>query len=190
MRRRVGLSLMAAAAVPLAIASVAWACGVLATLSLNTRVAAPGQTISATGKNYSTTAGEVSIRLQGREGRVLATTTALPGNVISSTFTLPANLSPGWYVVLATQYDADGTPKSGTPGRTTIRIQGRAANASAAPAGTPWSSPPTGPATGAAGDQPTLVLGLAALLSLTMLVGGWMLVSRKGRALPAAQLGV
>jgi hypothetical protein len=193
MKRRFGLFLMVAAAVPLAVASVAWACGVLATLTLDTKVASPGQAISATGKNYgvSTPAtdttparvfSDVTVRLRSRTGTVLASSAPTAGGRFATTFTVPAGLSPGWYVVLATQNNADGTPKSGTPGRTTLRVQGSASGATT-PAGAPWSSsPPSAPAAQtSSGSQSMLPLAIGTLLSLTMLAGGWMLVARKGR---------
>jgi hypothetical protein len=164
---------------------------VLATLTLDTKVASPGQAITAAGKNYGVTNNastpprvfsDVTIRLKSRTGTVLANKAPDSAGRINSTFTLPTGLSPGWYVVVATQTNADGTPKSGTPGRTTLRVQGSAQSAST-PAAAPWSSsPPSGPAAQtSSGSQSMLPLALGTLLSLTMLAGGWMLVARKGR---------
>ena len=102
----------------------------------------------------------------------------------------PQNLSPGWYVVIATQYNANGTPKTGTPGRTSLRVQGTSNRSEAAPA--PWStSTPSGPSASAAplggiGSQTLLLLGAG--ISLSMLAFGWKLVGRKTRALPETQL--
>ena len=194
MRRKVGIFLVFGAVLPLAVASVAWACGVLATLTLDKKVAAPGEVVTATGKNWGTAAGQsaVSIRLKSRTGQVIATTAVQTGGKISETFSLPANLSPGWYVVLGTQTNANGTPKSGTPGRTTIRVQG--ASNSAAVAGAPWgSSTPSGPAAQATGSNggSILTLLLAAGLSLTMLAGGWTLLGRRSsRPVGKPQFGV
>lgn len=179
MKRKVGLFLVFGAAVPLAIASTAWACGVLATLSLNTKVAAPGQAVTVTGKNYSNTSeggpSPVTVRLKSRSGAALTTVAATNGK-IEDTFTVPMNTAPGWYVVLATQTLANGNPKSGTPGRTTLRVQGSAKDAAAvAP---PWASNNTsGPATGGSGSL--LAILFAGALSLSMLVGGWSLLSRR-----------
>jgi hypothetical protein len=187
-KRMVGMLLVFGAALPLAIASVAWACGVLATVTLDKKVAAPGQSVTMTGKNYANTtvggASAVTVRLQSRKGTVLTTVPATLGK-ISDTFTIPTSVSPGWYVVLATQNNANGTPKSGTPGRTTLRIQG--SSAAATPAAAPWSSStPSGGSHATAGPgsgapSPLAIL-LASALSLTMLVGGWKLLSRKSRA--------
>ena len=188
-KRTVGIMLVFGAAVPLAVASVAWACGVLATLTIDTKVASPGQSISITGKNYANTvaggASPVTVRLKSRKGTVLTTVPATAGR-IADTFAIPASTSPGWYVVLATQSNADGTPKSGTPGRTTLRIQG-SSSAGATPVAAPWSSAnPSGPAgshaTVGSGSQSPLWILLAAALSLTMLMGGWKLLGRKSRA--------
>jgi hypothetical protein len=180
-----GLLLVFGAMVPLAAASVAWACGTLTTLKLNTKVASPGQSLTATGKNYSGAAGAsaVTISLQTRNGAVLASTPANPDGTINQAFSLPGTLSPGWYVVIAKQFNANGTPKTGTPGRTTLRVQGAAAAAA-----TPWSSQPTSP-TGSSG-QPAAPIALAALFSLAMLAGGWMLVGRRSRSPREPQFGV
>jgi hypothetical protein len=188
MKRKVGIGLIIGAALPLLATSIARACGVLATAQVNTKVAAPGQAVTVTGKNYSTnaTASAVTVRLSKRAGQVLSTTAPNSGGAISTTFNLPQNLSPGWYVLQVLQFNANGTPKSGTPGRTSIRIQG-----SAAAAATPWTgNTPSGPA-GFAGDTGggSLLPMLAAIaLSLTMLAGGWTLVARKGRLAPGTPL--
>ncbi|HSA51868.1 MAG TPA: hypothetical protein VLH10_17395 [Yinghuangia sp.] len=188
MKRKIGLFLVFGAALPLVAVSAAWACGVLTTVTLSTKVASPGQTITVTGKNYSSSASAspVAIRLKSRTGDILTTTVPDSANRISATVTLPASLSPGWYVVLATQ-TVNGLPKSGTPGRTTIRVQG--AQSSAAAPG-PWSSPPAPPA---AGDGPLggpALLALGGLLSLIMLASGWTLVGRAKRSVSTPQLGV
>ena len=187
MRRKVGLVLVFGAALPLAVASVAWACGVLATLTLDKKVAAPGQALTATGRNYANTsptgASAVSIRLQTRSGQVLSTVAASNGK-IEDTFTLPANTSPGWYVVLATQQNANGTQKAGTPGRTTLRVQSASKSAEVVPAA-PWGS-----SNGGSGSQSPLALLLAGGLSLTMLVGGWKLLSRRSKPVSEPHLAV
>lgn len=196
-RRKLGIMLVFGAALPLAVASVAWACGVLATVTLDKKVAAPGQSVTVTGKNYANTvaggASPVTVRLKSRRGTVLTTVNAAAGR-ISDTFTVPSSVSPGWYVVLATQTNANGTPKSGTPGRTTLRIEGSASSGSLTPAAAPWSSStPSGPA---ASQSPigvgsgSLAILLASALSLTMLVGGWKLLNRKSRAAHEPQLAL
>jgi hypothetical protein len=190
MKRKVGISLMFAAALPLIATSIAWACGVLATAKADKKVAAPGESVTVTGKNYSTsaTASAVTVRLAKRSGDVLSTTAPNANGAISTTFAMPSNLSPGWYVLQVLQFNANGTPKSGTPGRTTIRIQG-----SAAAAATPWTgSTPSGPASFASdvGGGSLLPMLGAITLSLTMLAGGWTLVARRGRPASSASLAI
>ena len=196
-RRRVGFILICSAMVPLAVASAAWACGVLATLKLDTKAAAPGATVGVTGKNYSAntaSATPVTIRLDNRSGPVLKDNVPVQANgTISTSVQLPANVNPGWYVVLATQNlkDANGNPtvpKSGTPGRTSLRV-GSAKRKSGAAA--PWSSSkPAGPGAsgasvevdgGGVGSPAPLPTLLAIVLSLGLLGTGVTLVGR-GRA--------
>ncbi len=183
MKRKVGMFLIFAAVLPLAATSIAWACGVLATTSADKKVVAPGETMTVSGRNYSTTAGvsDITIRLNSRTGPVLGTV-APTSSAFSKPVAVPTTLSPGWYLVVVTQFNANGTPKTGTPGRTTIRVQGSAA---ASVAGSPWakSTPPAQPLAQApdAGSTPLLPILFAIALSLSMLFGGWTLVSRKGR---------
>ena len=201
MRRKVGLFLVFGAVLPLIAASAAWACGVLAVLKLDTKVASPGQAVTATGKNYSAAAGAslVTISLKSRTGQVLATTPADSAGKINQTMFLPQSISPGWYVVIATQFNANGTPKSGTPGRTSLRIQGTASRsraeaspwAAAPPAGSGGPSSPVAAGDGSgSGSQSVLTMLLAAFASLGMLGLGWALLGRRTRTLTGPQLGV
>lgn len=195
MRRKLGLILVFGAALPLAVASAAWACGVLTVVALDQKVTTPGSTLTATGRNWSSsaTASEVTLRLQSRSGTVLTRVTPTPDRKISKQFTLPASLSPGWYVVVATQFNASGSPIAGTPGRTTLRVQGAASAKDAQVAGAPWSgSEPKGPAASAvtSGGSGLIALLLAGVLSLTMLASGWKLLSRRGRTVATPQFGV
>ena len=179
-RRRVGFLLIFGALVPLAVAATAWACGVLATLRVDKPVAAPGQALTVTGINYSgdmTNFTPVQIRWNGRTGPQIGQ--AIPvGTRISTEVRVPAGVSPGWYSLNATQYNVNtGAPKSGTPGRTTLRVQGAAAAASS-----PWGQAPGGGATvavgGGPGGPPLLPTLLGVALSLGLLASGLTLVSR------------
>ena len=179
MKRKVGLVLIFAAVLPLAATSIAWACGRLSVINTNVKVASPGQEINVTGRNFDVRAGSspVSIRLKTRTGEVLATTAPNSSGIINATVRMPANADPGWYVMLATQTLSNGLPASGTPGRTTFRVN-PPQNAAAAPTGTAWNAP-SGPAADGSGS---LTLLLAIGLSLAMLAGGWTLVARTGRS--------
>ena len=120
-----------ATAVPVAGASIAYACTALATLSFTSGSAAPGATVSGTGRGFNggghgTEAGATPVVLhwQTRNGPVLTTTapTDAAGN-ISYSFTVPANTAAGQYVVIGIQTDpAKGTPFYGTPARQALQV--------------------------------------------------------------------
>jgi hypothetical protein len=193
---------MLGAAIPLAVVSTAWACGVLATLTLGPSTASPNSSISVSGRNYSAAAGvsPVVVHLASRNGKALATTTPDAKGFISTSFSVPANLRPGYYVVVATQYLANGAPKAGTPGRTVLRVAGGTAHGSHALVLSPWSSAkPPGPAgpsvsavhTGGGMVSSTLIPVLsAAVLSLLLFAGGAMLVVRRGHATTRLPVGI
>ena len=173
MRRRIGFLLMCSATIPVAVfAATAWGCGALTTLKSSDSVAAPGQTITLTGRNYGNTPANsnVQIRWNGRTGPVLAEATPVSG-AISVPVTVPASAKPGWYVVAATQFvTATGNPKSGSPGRTTVRVQGNAVTSA-----TPWGAgTPTG--SGGSGSPDLPLPGI--LLSVALLAAGMTLVAR------------
>ena len=179
-RRRVGFLLIFGALIPLAVAATAWACGVLATLKVDRTVAAPGQQLTVTGVNYSsdmTNFTPVQIRWNSRTGQVLGE--AIPvGGRISTQVNVPAGVGAGWYSLNGTQYNVNnGAPKSGTPGRTTLRVQGAAAAAAS-----PWGSAPGGGAAvavdGGPGGPPLVPTLLGVVLSLGLLGSGLTLVSR------------
>ena len=171
---------MLGALVPLAVAATAWACGVLATLKVDKPVAAPGQQLQVTGANYDnnmTNFTPVQIRWNSRTGPQIGQATPVGGR-IDTQVTVPANAEPGWYALNGTQYNVNtGAPKSGTPGRTTLRVQGAAAAASS-----PWGQAPGGGATvavgGGPGGPPLLPTLLGVALSLGLLASGLTLVSR------------
>ena len=173
MRRRVGVLFIILAAVPLAVfASTAWGCGILATLTPSKATAAPGETISVTGRNFSTASAsttDVQVRLDSRDGQVLANHPG--GSEWTQEVRLPANTAPGWHVLVATQYNlSTGVPRAGTPARATVRVQGTPVGGTSAPWGvaTPTSGGPGSP------DVP--LPGI--LLSVAMLATGLTFVFR------------
>ncbi len=197
MQRRLGILFIACAAILVAAVSTAWACGVLATLKVGPRAASPGQTVTVTGKNYGqVSAGnsEVSIRWKSRTGAVLGTTVPDARGSIRATVQVPQNARRGSYVVMATQTTASGAPKSGTPGRTTVRVKkGAAQGAAAAPWGSAGPTAPGGSEASLALDaggsgSPTVPTLLGIVLSLALLGTGLTLVAR-GRAASRPSLG-
>lgn len=185
-RRRIGFLFIFGAAVPLAVAAAAWACGNLATLNVSPKVGGAGTTVTASGTNYRTTTGisNIEIHLDTRDGPVLKSIP--PAESFTTDVTIPAGTSAGYHLLVATQYTATGVPVSGTPGRTTFRVAG-ASGTSAVPAASPWSSakPPGGSEAAIrvdAGDPsgPALPALLALALSLGLLGVGVKLVRSGG----------
>lgn len=194
-RRRAGFFLIFGALVPLAVAATAWACGNLATLR-GPGVAAPGSTITVTGSNYQdntaspTGSTPVQIRLDSRTGPVLADNLipSGPRRAISAQVSL-AGVSPGYHVLQGTQWrKSDGFPASGTPGRTTIRVQGSSASSSS---GSSWGSPgaPVKVDAGGPGGSAPMSTLLGVGLSLALLGIGSTLVARSRRAARRPALG-
>ncbi len=156
----------------------------------------PGSEIAITGKGYSghgstSNVGDtlVTITLAGRNGTRLGTAVVDGGGRIDEKITLPRNISPGWYTVMATQFDSTGTPKPGTPGRARLRVQGSRA-AAAAPIGWSTPTPPAGfsvaPSAhdgGGLSSQTLLLVGL----SLTLLAAGGVLLAGRGNRAPGRQ---
>jgi len=201
MKRRAGILCIFGATVPFVVlVSSAWACGVLATAKVAPSTAAAGQTVQVTGSNYGQSvpnaatgvAGAftpVSIRLDTRTGPVLKSVDPTIDGKINTTVSVPG-VSAGDHVLLATQNRiSDGTPKAGTPGRTTMRVQGAAASSSV-PAASPWSNSKPGAPGGSAASvdaggsdvSPLLAFILSgALLSIGLALVGRDRASRGAR---------
>jgi len=170
---------------PLGIASTAWACASLATMSIDSRVVQPGQTVSVTGRGFSdshagSTAGDslVTLRLKARNGAILQDNVDVTNGRIATTVKMPSDMSSGYYVMIGTQTKADGTARAGTPARFAFRVSGAASSSVVA---SPWSrgtNGPTSSATAAGGldGQPLLIGGI---LTLTLLATGSVLVARR-----------
>jgi len=129
MGRRVGLFLLVGAVLPLMWAANAAAQG--AVLRATPSVVAPGGEITVNGRGYATIAAgasPVSLRFSTRTGRPLDTEPILVDNAgrFSVPVSIPATTPPGWYLLIATQTNPDGTQRGFTPGRTTVRVQARA----------------------------------------------------------------
>jgi hypothetical protein len=197
LRRKLGTMLiLAGVAVPLSFASLAYACGVLATLHFNHASTSPGASVSALGGNYSTakTASLVVLRFNGRTGGVLWSGHPDANGSIHSTFTVPA-VGPGYYLIFASQSTAAGVPVAGTPGRAVLRI-GSPSKARRAAAAL-WPSTGSGPGAGshstsASPGGPGRASGagaLVALASAALLAGGVLVLlgdRRRGRRSAAA----
>jgi len=173
MRRRVGFLFICSAVIPITVvAATAWACGTLTTLSSSPKVTTPGGTLTITGRNWGAVPPNtnVQLRFDSRTGRVLKEVT--PAELLTGAqVAVPASATPGWHVIVATQFNATtGVAKSGSPGRTVVRTQGNAASSSA-----PWgAAKPTG--SGGPGGLDLPLPGI--LLSVALLATGLTLVAR------------
>jgi hypothetical protein len=162
---------------PLVVAATASAQG--STLQLSTQVASPGETVLATGGSFTSGAGAsgVPIRLSTRDGQILADATPDSRGAISQRFRVPS-VSPGEYLILATQTVANGRQRAFTPARSRLVIRAPASGA---------AIPPTG---GSPGDRPpaaVLLVGTVALLIL--LAAGSTLTVRRLRTTLDQPLG-
>lgn len=139
---------LAAVAVPLAAASVAYACTSLATISLSPGSGPAGTTVTVKGKGFAPhdrtddRAGELAyVRFDSQRGPVLAEV-APKGN--SGSFTveiqIPQSADPGNHVILATQNRTNGSPAGGTPARQAFAVT-TPAQAEAPPAAVTPSRP-------------------------------------------------
>ncbi len=174
-RQRLGVLLvLAAVAVPLAVASAAWACGVLATLSLTPRHTHVGAVVSGFGDNFSTSpkASAVLLRFNNRSGPVLWSGRPNSNGTIAPTFTVP-NVRPGYYLADATQTGPTGAQAAGTPGRAVLLIGNPAPPRHGRSGAWPVASAPSpgGSGTGFSG-LPGPDGTLVALLSAGLLAGG------------------
>lgn len=174
-RRFAVLAAVGIIGVPLAVAATAFACANLASAKLNRAAASPGTKVSFMGRNFNSNAAAsaVTIRWNGRAGRVLATARPARSGKVSTTFTVP-KARPGYYILVATQTGPNGRPAAGTPGRAPLRVA-RSSNSSVVVA--PVTS--GGPA-----GMPPLAVGLG--LSAFMLLGGLTTLALRRRRVPTA----
>lgn len=187
MRRKFGLVLiLAAAAVPLAVVSVAFACGRLATLHLAPSPVRQGATVSGFGRNYTAapTASEVTLRFNSRTGTVLWSGRPSPNGTIDPSFTAP-NVKSGYYTILAMQTTQTGAPSAGTPGRDTLFIGRRKSTRASAAWVAPGPSAGGGSAAGGGVSMPTTLLTV--LLAAGLLTSGLLVLqSDRRRRRPGA----
>ncbi len=117
--------LSGALAAPIVAASAAFACQALATATVTPKSGPSGTVVNLRGFNYSSspTSSPIQVRLDSRTGRVLAET----GPASSINLNFPVNASPGFHVLLVTQYTGSGAPVAGTPGRASFQVTSGAA---------------------------------------------------------------
>lgn len=137
-RRRTLLLLAGTVVVPVALASAAFACQVLSTLSLSSASGRAGAVVTAKGGNYFGTT-PVFFRLDSRTAKPFAQAKVVNGE-FTTRIKIPAT-SPGYHTVIAIQYEADGvTPCVGCPGRTSFKVTRSGTAAASSAVGVPGSS--------------------------------------------------
>ncbi len=120
-------------------AMAAFACTNLATLNLSTASGGVGDTVTVTGSSFRTATGDnpvmpVVLNWNGADGPILAETTPDAAGNISATFSVPEG-QPGYYVLVASQKDAEGVDAYGTPARASFQILGPNGQSVVQPAG-------------------------------------------------------
>jgi hypothetical protein len=162
----------AALAIPLAVVATAYACANLATLKLDRGAVSAGTGITAYGRNFNSNAkaSTVTLRFNGRNGRVLWEGRPQSNGKLTGTFKAPS-VQPGQYVILATQTGIDGRPAAGTPGRAPLKIKAGSAASAAAPAPAGSSGP----------TLPSLPVGAGMALLMLALAGGGLALIAGGR---------
>lgn len=177
-RKRMGVLFMGTA-ISLVMASAAYACASLATLSINPEKGRPGATVSGNGANYSAdpASSTVTVHFKTRSGPVLWEGRPGADRKIAFEFTVP-KAAAGWYSIVAVQKKADGAPVAGTPGRDSFKILRASANreGSTAPVFFSKQSPPQAGSTAPSGlELPVSTNALVALalggLALTFGLG-------------------
>ena len=126
-KRALFTTALGAVVVPLLIASFAYACTSLATLSVNPSSAPAGTTVNGTGKNFSPHGTDapstepVVLHLNSRTGTTLWSGRPDAAGNISFAFTVP-DVEAGSYTLIATQMNATGGNASGTPARISFQV--------------------------------------------------------------------
>lgn len=142
-----GMAFFGTAVAAMAITAVAaFACTNLATLNLSTASGGVGDAVTVTGSSFrvSSSADEpvmpVVLNWNGADGPILAETTPDDAGNISATFSVPEG-QPGYYVLVASQVDAEGVDAYGTPARASFQILGPNGESTVQPAGTQAATP-------------------------------------------------
>jgi len=167
MKRRLFLGAFVLMAASLGVASMAFACQRLTTLSVTPKSGPAGTTVTVTGGNYNTatSSSPVSIRLDTRNGRELASVRPDPSGRIAATFKL-TDVSPGYHVLLGTQTISSGAPAAGTPGRGSFHVGSGSASAGAMGIPSSLSTP----------------AGVAAIAAAALIAGGVWYGARRRRS--------
>ena len=125
---RTGWTLVSVVAGSLAVfAAAAFACTNLATLNLSQAWGKPGDALTVTGSSFALAkegpTSPVALHWNGVDGPVLVEAAPDAAGNISAGVTVPDG-QPGFYVLVATQRNAEGEDEYGTPARASFQILG------------------------------------------------------------------
>ena len=187
MKKKGTLLFAASAVASLVVGAAAFACTNLATLNLSSTAGKAGDVVTVTGSSFAVGRGDaptfpVQLRWNGVDGMVLAETTPDRAGNISATFTVPEGM-PGYYVLVATQRNAQGVDTYGTPARASYQILG--------PNGQSVVTPAASAAGASVASEPSstgiiaLTVGLG-VLGLALFATGSIAFVRQTRATAAA----
>lgn len=115
-----------------ATAAFAYACTNLATLNLSSATGQAGEQLTVTGSSFGAEP-DVTLRWNSVEGSELATVTPDQAGNIQATVTVPEDAQPGYYVVVATQTNEEGSQTFGGPARAAFQVVGPAGDTLVAP---------------------------------------------------------
>lgn len=185
LRKKIGAAVGGAGAALVIAGAAAFACTNLATLNLSSAAGNAGDTVTVTGSSFRVGNADnptlpVVLHWNGVNGPVLAEVTPDSAGNISATFAVPDG-QPGYYVLVATQQDAQGVDMYGTPARASYQILG--------PNGQSVVQVPASPAGNIGTDGGTsgiiaLTVGLGAL-GLALFGAGFVSFARQARKAPA-----
>ena len=182
-RRVLGFSGGASAALVL-LAVTAYACTNLASLNLSSAAGRPGEAITITGSSFNTICvcgpqvppTPVKIRWNGIKGEVMAEKMPEKNGTISASFTVP-DVSPGYYVIVATQHDETyNIDAAGTPARATFEVLTATGQSVVGSGEVATGSPSTDQSTSTGLIALTIALGV---LGLGFFAGGSLVVLRQ-----------
>jgi hypothetical protein len=187
LRKKVSVVFGAAAAATVIAGASAFACTNLATLNLSSSAGKAGDTVTVTGSSFNVNSQNVAnsfpvvLKWNGVDGATLAQVQPDRAGNISATFTVPDG-QPGYYVIVATQHNAQGADVYGTPARASYQILGPNGQSVVTPAAT---------TAGALGSESSssgiiaLTVGLGAL-GLALFGAGFIAFVRQARRAPVA----
>ncbi len=187
LRRKVAVAFASAATATVIAGAAAFACTNLATLNLSSAAGQAGDTVTVTGSSFRVNSRDVAasdavvLHWNGVDGATLAQVQPDKAGNISATFTVPEG-QPGYYVLVATQRNAQGQDAYGTPARASYQILGPNGQSVVQPAGSTAGT--VGTESSSSGII-ALTVGLGAL-GLALFGAGFIAFVRQARRAPAA----